>query len=364
MTKTINVNLGKRSYRIIIGNKITASLASQIKKLGLGDDAIIITNPRIKKIAGIQLAGALKKAGISYVFQTVPDSEKSKSQSTAFKLIDDISRNARLKQPFIIALGGGVVGDLAGFVASLYKRGIPYIQVPTTLLAQVDSSIGGKVGIDLACGKNLVGAFYQPKLVFSDISFLKTLPRNEIMCGLAEAVKYGLIKDRALFEYLERNYQKALTLDEKCLEYIVNKCALIKAKIVAQDEKETKSIRTMLNFGHTIGHAIEAAGSFKAYSHGQAVALGMLAAAEISLSLGLLYSPEKTFARIKNLLRDIGLPVKIKGVNPEKIIKAHAFDKKFIRGRNRFVLIKQIGHVVIKQGIPPALITNALKKLR
>ncbi|MDP1853863.1 MAG: 3-dehydroquinate synthase [Candidatus Omnitrophota bacterium] len=363
MTKTISVNLGKRSYQIIIGNKITTSLAKHIKKLGLGNDAIIITNPRVKKIAGPQLISALKKSNISCVFQTVPDSEKSKSQGIAFRLIDKISRYARLKQPFIIALGGGVVGDLAGFVASVYKRGIPYIQLPTTLLAQIDSSIGGKVGIDLTCGKNLVGAFYQPRLVFSDISFLQTLPKNEIRCGLAEAIKYGLIKDKALFEYLEKNYQKALGLDENCLEYIINKCVLIKAKIVGQDEKETKSIRTILNFGHTIGHAIEAAGGFKAYSHGQAVGLGMLAAAEISSSLGLLYNPEKTLDRIKNLLRNIGLPVKIKGLNLEKIIKAHTFDKKFIQGRNRFVLMKQIGQTLIKQNIPSGLITSAVRKL-
>ena len=360
--KKITVNLGKRSYQIIIGYKIINLLSGYLKKLNLTESSVVITNARIKKIIGIKLINVLKSANISYRFKTVPDSEKSKSQAIAFKLIDRISYFTKLKTPFIIALGGGVVGDLAGFIASVYKRGIPYIQIPTTLLAQVDSSIGGKVGIDLAYGKNLVGSFYQPRLVLSDIALLNTLPKKQVISGLAEVIKYGLIKDKVLFEYIEKNYQRISGLERPSLEYIINKCALIKADIVTQDEKETKGVRTILNFGHTIAHAIEAAGNFKAYNHGQAVGLGMLAAAEISLDLGLLSSKE-TISRIKDLLFRVGLPVNLKGLSIERIIKALAFDKKFIRGKNRFVLLKNIGQAVIRENIPVLVIRRALKRL-
>lgn len=360
--KKITVNLGKRSYQIIIGYNIIGRLTDFIERLNLGKDAVVITNTRIKKLAGCKILDRLKKSGFNVEFEQVPDSEKSKSQAIAFSVIERISHFAKLKTPFIIALGGGVVGDLAGFIASVYKRGIPYIQIPTTLLAQVDSSIGGKVGIDLSCGKNLVGSFYQPRLVLSDIALLNTLPKNELTSGLAEVIKYGLIKDKVLFEYIEKNYQRISGLDRPSLEYIINKCALIKANIVTQDEKETKGVRTILNFGHTIGHAIEAAGNFKAYNHGQAVGLGMLAAAEISLDLGLLSSKE-IISRIKDLLYNVGLPLKIEGLSRERIINAVAFDKKFIRGKNRFVLLRSIGEVVVKENIPQEVISKAVKKI-
>lgn len=360
--KKIAVKLGKRSYEVVIGHGILSNLAAYIKKLDLGENAIIITNPQIKRIIGPRLTKILRRAKVSFRFETVPDSERSKSQNVAFKLIDRVSCFAKSKRVFIIALGGGVVGDLAGFVASLYKRGIPYIQIPTTLLAQIDSAIGGKVGIDLACGKNLVGAFYQPRLVLCDIFLLQTLPKRQIINGLAEAVKYGLIKDKALLEYIEENYRDILALNEEKLGYIVNKCVLIKANIVSRDEKETKRIRTILNFGHTIAHALETAGGFKLYSHGEAVGLGMLAAVEISSALGLLTSQD-LFRRIKNLFNNIGLAVKIKGLNLEKIIRAQSFDKKFTRGRNRFVLLRKIGETTVKENIAPAIVRRALEKI-
>lgn len=360
--KTVTVNLGRRKYLILIGANIISALPVYLKKLKLGNDAFIITNPLVRKVAGLQIIKTLAAAGFRVKIETIPDTEKSKSEPVAFKLINKIAAFAKSKQPFIIALGGGVVGDLAGFVASIYKRGIPYIQAPTTLLAQIDSSIGGKVGIDLGSVKNLVGAFYQPRLVLCDIGFLKTLPRKQIISGLAEAIKYALIKDKNLFAYIENNYQRIIKCDTKSLEHIINRCVRIKAQIVAQDEKETKGIRTVLNFGHTIGHAIEAAGEFKTYSHGEAIAMGMLAAAEISRSMRILVSNE-TPRRIKNLLLKLGLPVKAKGVKLEKILHAQSFDKKFIHGKNRLVLLKQIGHTVIKEGIPREIIRAAIKEI-
>ena len=361
--KKIKLNLGKRNYSILIGNRILKNLPGCIKKLNIGRDALIITNPKIKKIAGGELANSLKKGGISYRFECVPDSEKSKSQKIAFKLIDKVSKYAKGKRVFIIALGGGVIGDLSGFVASVYKRGIPYIQIPTTLLGQIDSSIGGKVAIDLDCGKNLVGAFYQPSLVLCDISLLKSLPKKQLRAGLAEAVKYGIIKDKLLFSYIEKNYSNILNLNNQNLEHIINKCAAIKAKIVSLDEKEKKGIRTILNYGHTIGHAIETAGRFKAYTHGEAIALGMLAAQRIAGKLKI-FTNQKEEKRITDILANIGLPSKIKGLKLNSIIKAQSFDKKFIHGKNRFVLPKAIGRVIIKEGIPLKIIQKSVESLR
>lgn len=360
--QSIKVNLGQKTYKIIIGAGSLRLLPRELKRLKLGTSAVIITNPLIKKIAAKKIENTLKKAGIIYCFETIPDSEKSKSQNSAFKLLGRISRFARQKKIFIIALGGGVVGDLAGFVASVFKRGVPYIQIPTTLLAQVDSSIGGKVGIDLAYGKNLIGAFYQPRLVISDLTFLNTLPKKEIRNGLAEAVKYGLIKDKALFEFIEHNYQKILGLKKECLEYIVARCVSIKADIVSRDEYESKGIRTSLNFGHTIGHAIEAAGRFTAYTHGEAVAMGMLAAAKISFGLGIL-EEKNVLVRIKKLAENTGLPIKVKGLRVRDIMAALKFDKKFIHNKNRFVLLDKIGKARVKENIPWEIIRKEIEAL-
>ena len=264
-----------------------------------------------------------------------------------------------IKKIFIIALGGGVVGDLAGFVAAIYKRGVPYIQVPTTLLAQIDSSIGGKTAIDLETGKNLVGAFYQPSLVFADTKVLKTLSQRQIRNGLAEAIKYGIIGDTKLFAYIEANHQKFLKGDIKVLNFIVRRCAQIKAKIVAADEKETKGLRTVLNFGHTVGHAVEAAGRYDQYHHGESVGLGMRVAARISVSMGLLAASQEL--RINQLITSVGLPEKIVGVRLAKILDLMRHDKKFTAGHNRFVLARKIGQVNVVKDIPAKIITQAIQ---
>jgi len=356
--KTIKVNLKKRSYNITVGSGIINLLGSYIRKLNIGNDAYIITNPLIKKRYAGLLDKTLKQSGFNLRYKLVPDSEKSKSIETAAAVIKDIANYDKKKQLFIIALGGGVIGDLAGFVASIYKRGTPYIQLPTTLLAQVDSSIGGKTAVDLNQGKNLVGAFYQPRLVFVDIKILKTLSLRQIRAALAEIIKYGVIKDRDLFVYLEKNYKDILKLKPEKLEFIVSRCVDIKSKVIQRDEREEKGIRTILNFGHTIGHALEAAGGFRKYNHGEAVALGMLVACGISKRLKL--TNEEASKRIERLIAVMGLPTKIKNVRIADIIKAHYRDKKFTGSKNRFVLIKNIGETVITENIPLEIIRESL----
>jgi 3-dehydroquinate synthase len=359
--KILKLKLKDRSYNIITGRNIMTGLASYIAELNIGKDAYIITNSTVNRNYGKLLSKALKKHKFNVRFKLVKDTEASKSIETASLIIKDIANFDKQKRIFIIAFGGGVIGDLAGFIASIYKRGIPYVHVPTTLLAQVDSSIGGKTAVDLREGKNLLGAFYQPRLVFSDTALLKTLSVRQIRSGLAEVIKYGIIKDPRLFGYLEKNIKAMLARKQSALEFIVERCSHIKALIVQEDEREEKKIRTILNFGHTIGHAIEAAGNYAGYNHGEAIALGMMAASRISQKINLINSA--TLQRIENLIGETGLPTSIKNVSFGNIIKSHYRDKKFIGSRNRFVLIKGIGKTVIVDNIPLNIIKEALKKL-
>jgi len=359
MTKRITLPLKDHSYSILIGHDMLREFPRYIKGLGLGKDAVIISHPVIERLHGVKLAAGLRKAGYSVKVFNVPEGESSKSAAHALRLIESIAAYDVDRKVFIIALGGGVIGDLAGFVAATYKRGVPYVQVPTTFLAQVDSAIGGKTAIDLKYGKNLVGAFYQPKLVVSDTKVLKTLSRRQVRNALAEVVKYGVIADAALFVYLERNHKKALKGDPKVLAHIVERCSRIKAKAVAMDERDTRGVRVMLNFGHTVGHAIEAAGRYGQYQHGEAVALGMRVAAAISHALKLLKAVDA--ARIDQLLTDIGLPQKIDRVKIRDIVDLMRHDKKFTAGRNRFVLATGIGRVKVVEGVAMDVITTAIR---
>ncbi|MCM8800820.1 MAG: 3-dehydroquinate synthase [Candidatus Omnitrophica bacterium] len=350
----------KNTYKIIVGAGIIDRLGNWLKKLNIGRNAYIITNSLIKKIYGKLIEKSLKTSGFGFCFKIVADTEKSKSLRTVSLIIKDLVNYDCKRNIFIVALGGGVIGDLAGFVASIYKRGIPYIQIPTTLLAQVDSSIGGKTGIDLKEGKNLLGTFYQPRLVVSDIDLLKTLNKEQIKIGLAEVIKYGLIKDKKFFVYLEKNFEDILNLHLPVIDYIVRHCSKIKAEIVEKDEREEKGLRTILNFGHTIGHAIETAGEYKRYNHGQAVALGLLV--ESYLSYRLNYLKKTDLIRIETLIKRVGLPTRIERLSFSQIIKAHYKDKKFKGFRNRFALIQEIGKARIVEDIPLRLISEAIKK--
>lgn len=360
--KIIRVNLKERSHNIIIGRNLFRSCAKFIRKLNIGRDVFIITNSLIKNKFGRCLSESLKKSGFTIRYRLVADTEKSKSIEVAFSIIRDLSIYDKKRRIFIIALGGGVIGDLAGFVASIYKRGIPYIQMPTTLLAQIDSSIGGKTAVDLIEAKNLVGAFYQPRLILTDISALDSLDVKQIRAGLSEAIKYGIIKDRSLFTFLEKKYKDIFKLNKKAIEFLVYRCSKIKVKIIEQDEREKKGIRTILNFGHTIGHAIEAAFRFKGYTHGEAIALGMLVATYISKKMGIIN--EILYDRIKNLIKLVGLPIKIKKISIPKILEAYYRDKKFIGKQNRFVLIEGIGKPIIVKNIKLKIIKEALEEIK
>jgi 3-dehydroquinate synthase len=357
--KKIRVDLKGRSYNIFIGRGIISSLGEYLKRLNIGRDCYIITNAWLKKKYSKALDIALTRSGFSLRYKLVPDSEKSKSLELAYEILNDLVSFDKKKDIFILAFGGGVIGDLSGFIASIYRRGVAYVQVPTTLLAQVDSSIGGKTAVDLSAAKNLIGAIYQPKGVFSDSGLLKTLSPRQIRSGLAEVIKYAVIKDAVMFKFLEENYNSILSLKSPELEYVISRCVKIKAGIIQKDEFERKGIRTILNFGHTIGHAIETAGGYSRYNHGEAVSLGMLVAVDISRMLG--FTCKSTAQRIEDLIQKIGLPSRIEKVSLNDIIKAHYHDKKFKGSRNRFVLVKDIGKVKIIENVPLSVIKKAIK---
>ncbi len=357
--KSISVPLKENAYKIVIGRGIMPQLGSRLKSLRIGADAAVITSPIIRRYHGGALAAGFKKEGFSVKFFEVPEGEQSKSAKVAFPLMERIARYDSMKGLFIVAFGGGVIGDLAGYVAASYKRGVPYVQVPTTFLAQIDSAIGGKVAIDLPIGKNLIGAFHQPRIVWSDVSVLSTLDKRQMRNGLAEAVKYGVIADKKLFVYIAGHYRQLLDLRPAALEEVVVRCSRIKAGVVTADEKETKGIRTILNFGHTVGHAVEAAGGYDRYHHGEAVALGMRVAAEISRQKGMLANAQNE--KLNGLLSDIGLPEKIKGVTLANILRIMQHDKKFAKGKNRFVLAQGIGRVKVVAGVSSSVIQKAIR---
>ncbi len=358
--KKIRVALKDRSYNIHIGAGIMRQCGHIAARLAVGTDAYVITNRRIQAKYGRTLCASLKAAGISSTVRLIPDTEKSKSFATAAAVLNDLARFDRNRHVFIVALGGGVVGDLAGFIAAVYKRGIPYIQVPTTLLAQIDSSIGGKTAIDLPAGKNLVGAFHQPRAVITDVSALASLGKRQLCQGMAEAIKYGLIRDKRLFLYIEKNIAGLLAKDRRALSFVIARCSSIKADIVSRDEREEKSLRTILNFGHTIGHAIESASGYNRYGHGEAVALGMLVASDISRQMKMITAHDQE--RIIRLIKAAGLPVRLKGVPFRKIISMHYRDKKFKAGRNRFVLLDGIGRARVVENISLFIIRSTLAK--
>ncbi len=360
--ETIKVDLKENSYPIVVGDGILHKLPGLLKKLKLGPDVVVVTNALIDRLHGLELRRALRRGGFTVRTFLVEDSERAKSVAVAIRLIDRIVTYGAGRKVTVVAFGGGVVGDLAGFVAAVTKRGLPFVQVPTTFLAQIDSAIGGKVAVDLPAGKNLIGAFYQPKLVLSDVSLLKTLSERQIRNGLAEAIKYGVIRDEILFTYMEMNYRALLARDPEVLERVVLRCAAIKADVVSRDEKETKGLRTILNFGHTAGHAIEAASAYEQYHHGEAVALGMRVAALLSCRLKLLKPIDD--ARLNCLLNAVGLPEWIKGVPFNKVLRAMSFDKKFSGKKNRWVLLRGIGKTDVREGVPEKVILAALRSFQ
>ncbi|MFQ5952065.1 MAG: 3-dehydroquinate synthase [Candidatus Omnitrophota bacterium] len=359
--KKVSVNLAERSYDILVEAGAIKRLPGLVKSMSFTGPIVIITDKVVASKADRIISPTVKRLPNELYHIVVPSTERSKSIKVFQDTTQKISRKTKTHRPMIIALGGGVVGDLAGFVAATYRRGVPLVQIPTTLLAQVDSSIGGKVGVDLPEAKNLVGAFCQPKVVLMDTDFLRTLPRRQIQNGMAEIIKYAIIKSRSLFTFLEDNMKKVLSLEKKPLERIIHECVAIKARIVEKDELDNKDIRIVLNFGHTLGHAIEAASGYsKLYNHGESIAVGMILAGEIAVRLDML--KKKELDRIKSLIKKAGLPVSLRGVSVKDIISSHAYDKKFITGSNRFVLPKRIGSVEVVEDIPELLVKTVLKE--
>jgi 3-dehydroquinate synthase len=357
--RIVNVPLGERSYVIKIGGGLLDMIGRECGRGLLGKRCAIISDAHVAPKFGEVVRKSLARAGFDSEMIVVPAGEKSKSLKSVQSCYDQLAAHRLERKSFIIALGGGVVGDLAGFVAATYLRGIPFVQVPTTLLAQVDSSVGGKVGVNLKAGKNLVGAFHQPRLVLCDLDTLRTLPMREYRAGLAEVIKYGIIYDAGLFERLERDLEKLRRREEKALAAVIARCCEIKAEVVAQDETES-GLRAILNFGHTIGHALEAISHYGKYLHGEAISIGQVAAAKLSAEVNGL--PRGDVERIANLFRCAGLPTHagFNSAQRQKLFAAMKLDKKVSAGEIKFVLARRIGEVEFGHNVPAALIEKTL----
>ncbi len=357
--RSVRVSLGDRSYSILVGPGLLSQLGDRCLALGLGARCGVITDETVAPLFAEQAVVALRGAGFSPVLIRVPSGETSKSLKVVGTCYDRLAAHRLERKSFIVALGGGVVGDLAGFVASTYLRGMAFVQVPTTLLAQVDSSVGGKVGVNLKAGKNLVGAFHQPKLVLCDLDSLNTLPPREFQSGLGEVIKYGIIYDAGLFRRLERDLPKILRRDPMALAATIARCCAIKAAVVSQDENES-GLRAILNYGHTIGHALEAISGYGEYLHGEAISMGQVAASHLSARLVGLDS--KSVERIRNLFVAAGLPVSVSLTRRqrERLVAAMRLDKKVSGGQIKFVLARRIGEVIWGQNVPETALQEAL----
>jgi len=354
--KRIRVRLGRNSYDICIGSGLLMQAGRLLRETGFSNKLVIITDPTVKGLFGNALSQNLTGEGFKVTILEVPEGEEHKSLEAAGKLYDELSNFHAERITPILALGGGVIGDLSGFVAATYMRGVPLIQMPTTLLAQGDSSIGGKVAVNHGQLKNKIGAFYHPRLTISDISTLNTLPTRELSDGLAEIIKHGAILDRGFFSYLEENLDKVKSLDGQVVERVVSRSAQIKAGIVEKDEQDL-GLRHILNYGHTVGHAIETVSDFKV-GHGEAVALGMLAAGRISNKMGILSQDELT--RLERVIQKAGLPTKMPGLEVKRLVQAMEFDKKISEGKMRFILLKSLGKAFITDEVSPSLIEQVL----
>ena len=358
--ESLSVNLGEKSYNIFIGEKIFDDCAKFISEKNFANKILVVTDENVFEFCGEKFFSSLKKFDLNFEIFKIPAGESSKTLQEAEKIFTKAIEFGLDRKSFIIALGGGVVGDLAGFVAATYLRGVNFIQVPTTLLAQVDSSVGGKTAVNHKLGKNLIGAFYQPKAVFIDLETLKTLPEREIKSGLGEVVKYGVISDENFFAYLEKNVEKILSCDLEVMEKIILRSCEIKSEVVAKDETEN-NFRRILNFGHTIAHAVEVETNYKKYRHGEAVAIGMIGAALISQSLKKISAAE--VQRLENLIQKLNLVAKAENCDVEKLFQATFRDKKSVGGKVNWVLMKKFGETEITSEVPQNFIIDALKKI-
>jgi 3-dehydroquinate synthase len=352
---SLTVDLGERSYPILIG----ASLLSQAELLRRhipGRDVLVVTNTTVAPLYAESLVQGL---GTRHVVQVaLPDGEVHKTLPMVGRILDVLVANRFGRDCTLVALGGGVVGDMAGFAASCYLRGVEYVQVPTTLLAQVDSSVGGKTGVNHPGGKNLIGAFHQPVAVIADTATLSTLPPRELSAGLAEIIKYGLIRDAVFFGWLEANIDRLIARDPEALQHAIRRSCEIKAEVVGADERE-RGERAVLNLGHTFGHAIESATSYSSWLHGEAVGAGLLMAATVSSECGTVTQPE--VERIRALLQRAGLPVEARGVAAATALEHMRIDKKVKAGRIRLVMLRGIGDAYVSADYADSALHNTLQ---
>jgi 3-dehydroquinate synthase len=357
----IRVELGDRSYNIAIDNNVLKDIGKTLEKFEFNGRIALVSNPTVYKLYGDVVSGSIKDSGFDLTEIIIPDGEEYKSLLWAENIYGELLKAKLDRKSVLIALGGGVIGDITGFAASTYMRGIDLIQIPTTLLAQVDSSVGGKTGVNHQLGKNMIGTFWQPRIVWIDTDTLLTLPRVEILAGLAEVIKYGIIWDEELFEFLDVNRDIVLKLDKNALTHIVRRSCEIKSEVVSKDERESGQ-RAILNFGHTIGHALETVTGYKKYLHGEAVAIGMHVEARLSHMLG--FFDENQVQRIKALIESYGLPSELAdGIDLNSILSSMELDKKAVAGELRFILPEKIGTVKIQSGVLPGEVKKALKSV-
>ena len=343
----MRVELGERSYPIVIAHRIMDDLGQELKKFGFSRTLALVSNPTVYGLYGSEVSRSVKSAGFDLAEVIIPDGEEYKTLRWVENIYGELLKARLDRKSAMIALGGGVIGDITGYAASTYMRGIDFVQVPTTLLAQVDSSVGGKTGVNHALGKNMIGTFWQPRLVWVDIATLETLPRRDFLSGLAEVIKYGVIWDEKLFSFLEAHRDEVLRLDRGALEHIIRRSCEIKAEVVSKDERES-GLRAILNFGHTVGHAIETATGYTKFLHGEAVAVGMCAAASLSQQAGLLDMGD--VQRIRSLVLSYGLPAEIPDyIGMDSLLEAMKLDKKVVSGQLKFILPEKIGSVRIQQ---------------
>lgn len=354
---TLTVGLGDRSYPIFIEEGCLDKVGTDLAKRNIAKFYCIIADDRVAGLYGKRLLDSLAEAGIKAELISFPEGESSKTLQTVADLASRLADKGMGRRDALIALGGGVTGDLTGFLAATYMRGVPFVQIPTTLLAQVDSSVGGKTGVDIPEGKNLVGAFYQPKAVYIDSAVLKTLTREQLLSGLAEVIKYGVIRDHEFLNFLDKNHRKILDLDSDIIGMVIKTCCRIKAEVVEADEREA-DLRRILNFGHTIGHAVEAASNFSIL-HGQAVAIGMVAVTRISVAKGVLMKEEAEW--ITRIIEKFGLPTKIPPeLDRKKITTYLATDKKVVGGRVFYVLPTSVDRIIITDEVSESQLETAL----
>ena len=355
--QTLTVELAERSYPIHIGSGLLGRVDLLLPHLP-HQRVAIVTNTTVAPLYLESLSTLLQNNGVDILPVILPDGEAYKNAETLGLIYDALLSSRCERNTPLIALGGGVIGDMTGYAAATYLRGVPFIQIPTTLLAQVDSSVGGKTGINHPLGKNMIGAFYQPQVVLADIATLNTLPDQELRAGIAEVIKYGLIRDLPFFEWLEQNLAKLLARDAQALQYAIARSCRNKAEVVGADERESGE-RALLNLGHTFGHAIETGMGYGVWLHGEGVAAGTIMAADLSQRLG--WISEQDVARTRHLFEHAGLPVFAPDLGVEKYLQLMGLDKKVLGGKMRFVLLKAIGHAVVCGDVPEELLRQTLK---